>query len=538
MPTNGRRAPVTEFPANGGRASVRDVTDTAGLTTDNGDAGRAEPAGPLERRRAAALEARRTSRQLLGGAGQALPSVGGDGAEAPPRVPQDATEPPDAAVPERAAAAAVPERVPAAATEEPAPRRAVTRAVAGMRRPGVLALVAGVLVVLVVGIAGLVALRNRATDERPAPAPEPEGDRREQPATVRPLWTTPVADGRVRSLAVTEEAVVVAAGTTVGALDPTSGAQLWTRRAPARVADVAVVGGVVSVRTGDGVTGYDVAAGTPRWTLSGAELGASAGPAAVVAGGRSLYTAVRDDTDIVLSAVDPADGVVTPLTTISGAEPGGRRARLALAFTGANDRVGATLYALTPAALYAVDVDGGAVRWQAPVRDGGPGGSPALEARPWVDSLGVAAGAAFVVDRDGRICRHAAASGELVWTTCPTFPAELEAAPTLLVGGGRIVVASDDTIATFDFTTGLPQWHETTRNPAQSAVAGGDALLYMARPDAVIALEHGSGHERWRAPGVEGVTMLAADADGVFAGLADGSVVRLVQRTVAQADVQ
>jgi outer membrane protein assembly factor BamB len=412
----------------------------------------------------------------------------------------------------------------------------------------VLAVVAGVLVVAVAVAVAFVTLRAESAEVPSQAVAGPEPDRRGQPATIRPLWTAPLASQAVRWVEVTDGAVLVGAGTTIGALEPASGAELWTDHTRAEVTGVATLDDVMMVSTGDGIRGYDVTTGATRWTLDDVDVDT------MVAGSRQLYAVSDIDTGIALSAIDPGDGRVKRITTM----PAATKARVALAFDSGAKKGDPTLYVLTPAALYAFDPDAGSMRWRAPVTDQGrretsrilvprntrrTGSAgqetPRLRARPWVESLGAVSGAAFVVDREGKICRHAAVSGEQVWTTCQEFPTELTTAPTLLARGGRVTVATSDAIAAYDLTNGLPLWRQTPADGRAAAVAVGPGLAYVARREGLVqALDGESGRERWRAADIDDVTALAADDEGVFVGRADGSIVRLVQRTVGQADVQ
>jgi serine/threonine-protein kinase len=400
------------------------------------------------------------------------------------------------------------------------------------RRRGALAVVAGVLVV-VAAVAVAFATLRAPSAEVPAPSSaDPERDRG-GPASIPPLWTTPFATQAVRSIEVTDHAVLLDAGTTIGALEPASGTTLWTERTRGEVTDVAALDHVMIVRTANKIRGYDVTTGARRWTRAAARVGE------MVAGNRELYAVSHLDTGLAVSTIDPTDGGVDRMTTIPDGTAGDEQGQLALAFDSGAKKGDPTLYILTRSALYAFDPDAESVRWRAPVSDRSRRETPRLRARPWVPSLGVASGAAFVVDRDGRICRHAAVSGEQVWTTCQAFPAEVTTPPTLLARGGRVTVATGDAIAAYDFTNGLPLWSQTPADGALAAVAAGPRMAYVARDKGgVQALDGESGRDRWRSPEVDEVTALAADDEGVFVGRADGSIVRLVQRTVGQADVQ
>ena len=426
--------------------------------------------------------------------------------------------------------------VPPGAVRAPAPDK--RRGLIGTRN-GVLLLVGGALLIAVAGTLGLAALRNDAQQaapedepaqqqEQPPPAPEPF-----EPAVVQPLWTTPVADRTVRDIVATDDAVLVNAGRTLAALAPSSGNTLWTTATDQRVDDLVVVRDVAVAVTDGGLSGYDVTTGEVRWESDAAAVV----PEALATDRREIFAATRDASGIALSTIDPRDGAVEPLGTIfSSADP--NAGGIALEFDRSAEREGGQiLYALTRAALYAFDPQTGAEVWRAPVNTNGQFDEPELRERPWVPSLEAIAGAAFVVGRDGLICRYAASSGEEVWTTCQQFPADLEAAPSLYARDARVVVASPDAIAAFDYTNGLPQWSRTLADELEPSLAGSPGLTYVVREDGMLrALDHDSGLERWRAQDVSNATALLADQDGVYVGSERGSVVRLAQQALGGSD--
>jgi outer membrane protein assembly factor BamB len=338
---------------------------------------------------------------------------------------------------------------------------------------------------------------------------------------------------------VTDDAVLVAAGRTVGAVESSSGAQRWSERTAAEVADVAVLRDVMVVSVPDGLAGYDVSTGAERWTLTDEVVGV----AGLVAGREHVYAVARDVGGLVVSAIDPADGAIEPLTTIADEAASGRPGRTVLGFDPSDKKGGPTLYVLTRDQLQALDPQDGTVRWSATVasQDGADarGQEPHLLARPWVESFDVAAGASFVVGRDGSVCRYASDSGEAVWTICETFPGELPPAPSLDARSGRVIVASSDALAAYDFTTGQLLWDQASPDQPSLAVASGPKLAYVAREAGVVqAIDHESGRLQWRAQDIGDVTALTADAEGVYVGAADGSIVRLLEQNVAKVDVQ
>jgi outer membrane protein assembly factor BamB len=388
-------------------------------------------------------------------------------------------------------------------------------------------------VVAVVVVATIRAPRETAQEAPVQRVNEPVIRERTQPTVVQPLWTTGVADRAVRDIVATDDVVVVNTGRAIGALEPSSGEMLWTRGSAARITDLVVVRDVAVAATADGLSGYDVATGDRRWESDDGTVV----PEALAIGRREIFAATRDASGIAISTIDPRNGAVEPLGAI-GSDPDPTAGRITLDFDrSARSEGGHILYLLTPRGLHAFDPSAGAEIWRAPVDiDGGLDG-PALRDRPWVRSLEAVAGAAFVVGRDGAVCRYAAENGEEVWTTCQQFPADLATGPSLYAKDARVVVASPDAIAAFDYTNGLPQWSRTQADELQPSLAGSPGLTYVARDDGVVrAFDHGSGLERWRAQDVGSVSALLADDDGVYVGAEGGGVVRLAQQALGGSD--
>jgi outer membrane protein assembly factor BamB len=358
-------------------------------------------------------------------------------------------------------------------------------------------------------------------------------ERAEDPGIVHPLWTTPIESQPVRSIAVARDALVAATDTSLAAVDPVGGERVWRNQTDGDVNDIAVVRNVVITATTEGLAGYDVASGRVRWALPRAE----ADPGALVAGAREAYAATRDDLGgILLSAITPA-GVVEPVGTVSTAKAvSGGGGRLALAFDPGGKAGDPTLYVLTRAALHAFDVETRTVRWRAPVDKDA---TARLRARPWVDSLAAAGGAAFVADRDGGICRYAGGSGEQVWTECQDLPVSVTATPDVQIRGGRVIVTSGEAMAAYNFTNGQPLWARTPEGQTHGAVASGRDAVFVAYSDGGLdALDNASGRQQWRAPEVGDVTLLVAGQEGVFVGGTDGNISLLRHPAAASSDAQ
>ena len=400
-------------------------------------------------------------------------------------------------------------------------------------RGGMLLLAAVVLVVAALTTVALLLLGREAQpappiEERPADQEVVQGA--VEPAVISPLWTAPFASRQVRTVEVTDDAVLVAAGRDLGALEPASGAPLWSGRAGAKVTGVVAAGAAMVTATADGVTGYDPTSGEILWDLDATAL---AVPDALAAGRQEVYTASRVADGIALSAIDPATGATRALGTIVDGGTGDS-GNIGMAFDRSGRRKGGQqLYVLTGAALHAFDPRSATEVWRAPVDTDEERSEPRLIARPWVRSLAAAGGAVVLVDRDGRVCRYAADTGEPVWTSCQDFPAQPETSPVVQARSRVVVVATPGVVAAYDFSSGTPQWEHAPEPTDRPAVAGAAGLTYVADGDGVLhALDQRSGREQWRATDIGDISALQADADGVYVGSREGSIVRLAQQAV------
>jgi outer membrane protein assembly factor BamB len=153
-----------------------------------------------------------------------------------------------------------------------------------------------------------------------------------------------------------------------------------------------------------------------------------------------------------------------------------------------------------------------------------------------VESLAAAGGAVFVADRDGGVCRYAGGSGERVWTECQDLPVDVSTAPEIQIRGGRVMAATGDALAAYNFTNGRPLWMRTS---GHAAVASGPETAFVAYAGGGLeAFDHASGRQQWRAPDVGDAEVLVADDEGVFVGGADGTISRLRQPVAASSDAQ
>ena len=394
------------------------------------------------------------------------------------------------------------------------------------------------LAAVVAGAVATVVLATQFGDDPPQPAaqqqqaPPPNLAVRggAEPTVVRPEWTTTMGSTPIARVARVEEAVLVSAETTVGALDPVDGEQLWVDDLNGAVRDIAVDDNVLVAGTDSRLTGYEVRSGEVLWTVSD-----DAGVDALARGRGEVFTARRAESGVDITRVDPDTGELTAAWTIDtgGPLPAGDDA-LALTFDRSTKEGGLILYLLTAENLYAFDPEVEDVVWLAPVDADKQLEEPRLAAEPWIESLGAIAGAVFVVGSDSQVCRYDGSTGEEVWTFCQPFSGQLDRAPVLYARRARVIVASTDAVTAYDFTNGLTRWGVTLADTLQPAVSGSSENVYVAREDGTLrALDHESGLEQWRAQDFGDITSMLADEGGVFVGRADGSVAYLRSRAVA-----
>lgn len=360
-----------------------------------------------------------------------------------------------------------------------------------------------------------------------------------EPTVVAPVWTATVGQQDVTAIARTGDAVVTASGTTISMLDRASGDRRWRATVAAPVTSLVVLDRMIIAGTAGGpLYGLDPTSGRRVW-----QSPVDGRLAALTAGRGQAYAAVLRDEQIEMVTVAADDGATDTIAVADAADDDPDT--LALAFDRSSKQDGRLLYLLTDAALSVYDpgraeADGdGAPRsadealvWRASRSAAESADTPArLAGRPWVESLGAVAGAGFVIDRDGNVCRHEARDGTPVWTFCPTFPADLTRAPDLFARRALVVVSSRDALVAYDYTNGLQQWNVTLAEPLEGPVAGSGTLVYVPRGDGTLrALDHESGLERWRAADLDGVTAVTADEDGVLVGRGVGRVAALPLR--------
>jgi outer membrane protein assembly factor BamB len=271
--------------------------------------------------------------------------------------------------------------------------------------------------------------------------------------------------------------VTTAFGTLV-ALDPATGEEIWTQRFDAPVTGApAVVDDRVYVVSGEGVAwAVDVEDGRLRWRITGVPSPSAmvGGPAPAVTGRMVLFPFPSGD--LVASLRD--SGVEAWRRRIAGRREGQAYAMVS-DITGDPVVVGNTVYVGNQSGrTMALDLDSGAVRWDAREGSYGP--------------VWPVAGAVFLLNDRGELVRLDAATGERVWgVELPYYTrdrerrrAEIYAHYGPVLAGGRLIVASNDgVIRGFDPASGeLVEQVEIPRGATTSPVVAG-GTLYLVSAD-------------------------------------------------------
>jgi outer membrane protein assembly factor BamB len=221
----------------------------------------------------------------------------------------------------------------------------------------------------------------------------------------------------------------------VHALDPATGATVWTAATGAAVlSSPAVAGGLVYVGSGDRkLYALDADTGATVWTVS---TGGAVDAAPAVAGG----VVYAGSADRKLYAVDAVTGATRWSATTGG--PVLDPPAVAGGVVYASSRDGNA---------YAFDAATGAPAWTTPV-----GGNPMFGLGPSVTGPVVAGGRVFVGgNRDGRLYALDAASGAVLWTLNPR---EVLVGNPAVAGGRLYVNLSGLHLRALDPATGATIW--------------------------------------------------------------------------------
>jgi outer membrane protein assembly factor BamB len=334
------------------------------------------------------------------------------------------------------------------------------------------------------------------------------------PPTIATAWQRPAVDGRVGSLTVTNDAVVVTSDSDVAVLDPASGERDWRETVDGgSITSTEVTDAAVVYRSRSGLRALALADGTQLWvhnhtfTPTGSLSAVPSGP---------LYGMGPGVTIPELIALDAATGEEEwyfdgDLVTT--------RQNAAVA---ADDQLAAILQ---NGALFGVD----------PAAEQSPSGVDRSRikdevfrvtvGRPWRSSLTLDDEAVLLARRNGAVCSYDRLDGARRW--CTPLEDVRDARPHLIVSGGTVVVVTPSTVTALDGTSGGLLW--TTRSDTRITAATGGAreIVIAERPDQVRALDPVSGEARGFATAKPRITALAAGTDVVYAGTRDGDLLRL-----------
>ena len=423
---------------------------------------------------------------------------------------------------------------PAASADADTP---VTARTAKLRRVPLAALVAvAAIAALVAALALIASVRGDTADPEPAedvvgrddaasqddPAGDDDAalgersvaDANSAAATVTVEWRRAVADGRVRMVSATDDAIAVVADDTVAAVDPATGDERW--RAPiddGEISDATVTDDALVYRTPSGITALAIDDGRRLWTRD--DRYTPTGGLQAVADG--LYGMGPGRILPELMAMDPATG--REQWHFHGEDvPVRQNAAIA-----ADDELvtilqNGTLFGLDPdAELY-------------------PSGADRLQiedevfrvdvARPWRDSVTLFDDAVLLARRNGTVCSLERDAAARRW--CRRIEGVGDARPHLLVEDDTVVVVTRSTVTALDRATGGPRWSSPAAARITAATTTATTVAVAERGGRIRGLDLGSGDERWLADEPTNVTALAPSlGDAVVAGTGDGAVLRL-----------
>lgn len=335
----------------------------------------------------------------------------------------------------------------------------------------------------------------------------------QEPATAGE-WDAAVAASPIMSVTRTDDHLIVVAADQIAALDPLTGEPRWQRSVAGGDATDAIVIDDAVVYRSSGLRALEVEDGRPRWartdqlaptrSLSADANGVlyGAGPGAGMAEVEAINPASGDElwhfhgengrhiNDDAQVAAD--DGLVVI---------GERDSLLALDPSG--ERVTTRLGRLEPT---------GSV-WRA---DG---------AVAWLRTLTLTDDAVVLATRDGRICGYARDDGARRW--CRRVRGVADRAPTLLAADGQLTVVTRSTVVALDTATGAPVWDAPADATVTAADATPDVVVVADAAGTVRGLDASSGAQQWVREDQGRITSLTLADGAVYAGLRDGTVLRL-----------
>jgi outer membrane protein assembly factor BamB len=323
--------------------------------------------------------------------------------------------------------------------------------------------------------------------------------------TSRPITHIEVLDGGV--VVLDERGMVVA--------DTSDGAVRW-RRDTGGPTGVATDRDLV-VHGGDALTAVDTANGDPRWTADDV-----APVLALALTDREVVAAAGDPSAPQIAAVDRAAGTPMWRTDLDAdaraahsegeRQPAGGRGPAALMVADAD-----TVYMLGGGQLAAIEVS--------PDTAGGQPGRLAwrMQVAAW-PVLAAVGDAVIVATEDGRVCRHAATEGAVLW--CEVVPGVEAQAPRLFVDGRLVVVATSEAVMGLDARTGRQEWGVSPGSPTNQ-VAVGSGRVVIGDHTGLRVLEAGTGDASLELPDLGNVTAVAVGGGRLYVGSAEGSLMAL-----------
>lgn len=332
-------------------------------------------------------------------------------------------------------------------------------------------------------------------------------------------WHQRLSDQPIRELGVAGGLVVAAATDGVFALDAGDGSQRWSSAVDgAALSDIVVTGQVVVLRA-EQLRALSLDDGTPNWTS--ADVLAPVGTL-VAADDDVVYGIRRGQGATELVAFDVATGAVVWRFAAAalGMDPdtavAADAAHVVLLADG-------DLIAVDPASAAAGAIT--AVHWRRDI------------VRPWVRSVTLVADTVVVASRDGHVCAYSVTDGRALW--CSRIVGLDDHEPAIVAGDDVVAVAMRSHVVTLALESGELEWvYRAPRGLVRTAVRHGDEIVVVDRGGTVHGLGVERGHEHWRASGFGRITALASTGDTIYAGIRDGSVVRLRPSRASEPTIQ
>lgn len=299
------------------------------------------------------------------------------------------------------------------------------------------------------------AYRTGRTPPDPVPA-------RPAARTALPWKATHGAGGRVLAA---REGMIYVGGTRITGYDSETGIPVWSSRDTPLLDRLALSGNTLYGRAGDMLLALDAGNADPRWAYRASGT--------VVPAGDVVY--VHDPGRLLVLGADTG-------------RPAWHRSAGAYGIADPGEGV---VYAAERAEVTALDVKTGEVLWRF---------RRASRTAPAV------LGGVLYGTGDGKLFALDAGTGELLWEAAsgPGTPVLADDAVVVAGGGGSVT--------SYDPRTGRRRWKATTIARAPLPPSAGSGVVCVREDTGCICLDAADGRVRWRARGVRGVPIVAADA--------------------------